>query len=319
MDQDLTDLLNRMEPKLRKDFLRMYAKTLKGVSVTQVEALISSGRIDEAIALVTTSSASFGATWIVAYITAATEAGQWITAQVGVEVVFDQVNQRAVNAMQNNRLRLVQNLTQAQRDATRESLLDGIRRGINPRQSAIAVRDSIGLTAYQVRAVNNYRRMLEEGDATALTRALRDKRFDAAYRRAMNTGAGLSEDQITKMVNAYRKRQLAYRAEVISRTEALRSVHEGTEAMFEQAIADGFITPEELIRTWNTAMDTRVRDTHTTMNQQKQPYGTPFVSGAGNLLRFPGDPLAPVAEVANCRCALGTRLIARTSATIEIR
>ena len=46
------------------------------------------------------------------------------------------------------------------------------------------------------------------------------------------------------------------------------------------------------------------RDSHMDMHLQRRKQGTPFVSGAGNLLRYPGDRSAPVEEWINCQCFL---------------
>jgi uncharacterized protein with gpF-like domain len=115
------------------------------------------------------------------------------------------------------------------------------------------------------------------------------------------------------MVKRYAERMVKYRAEVIARTEALRSVHQGTEEMYRQAIANGDLTAEALSREWNTAKDERVRESHAPMNGQVQPFGQPFISGAGNSLNYPGDPEAPAEEVIQCRCVVGTRITSLTA------
>lgn len=321
--QDLNALLNQIEPELRRDLLLMFASTSKRVSVTQIETLLSLGRIDEAIDLVIPQAELFAASWTTSYMLAGNSTATFISGAIPIEVVFDQVNVRAVLAMQNNQLRLVQSLNQAQRNATREALVDGIRRGANPRDVARAVKDSIGLTARQVRAVNSYRQALMTGDSKALQLKLRDKRFDPTVARSIRTGSPLSQAQVDKLVGRYVQRQLIYRSEVIARTEALRSAHEGTEEMFQQAIDSGAVNAEDLIRTWYTAADARVRDTHIAMHGQERPWGEPFVSGLGNLLRFPGDSLAPAREVIQCRCALATQIrtpaLSGTTISAEIR
>jgi len=306
--EDINKILNSIEPQLRDELLRMFAAANKSVTVAEIEELVAQGHVDEAIRRVLPQAELFTSSWVSAYVFAATETGVVISREIPVEVIFDQVNIRAVLAMQNNKLRLIQGLTQKQREATREALLNGIRRGLNPREVARDVRASVGLTASQVRAINNYRRALEEGDSVSLRRQLRDRRFDPTVARAIRTGEPLPKAYIDKLVDRYTQRQLKYRAELIARTEALRAVHEGHDEMFRQAIADGHIAAEDLEGTWNTAADARVRDSHITMQGQTQPYGTPFVSGAGNLLRYPGDPLAPVEEVAQCRCVRSFRI-----------
>lgn len=316
--QDLAKLLDEIEPALRRDLLLMFARTSERVTVTQIETLISQGRIDEAIDLVIPQAETFAAAWTSSYVLAGGETATFISGAIPIEVVFDQVNVRAVLAMQNNTLRLVQNLNHAQRSAAREALVDGIRRGINPRDAARAVKDSIGLTATQVRAVNNYRRALMSGSSKALQLKLRDKRFDPTVARSIKTGTPLTQAQVDKLVARYVQRQLIYRSEVIARTEALRSTHEGAEELFQQAIDSGAIAQEDIVRTWHTARDTRVRDTHITMEGQERPFGEPFVSGTGNLLMRPGDQSAPASEVVQCRCALTHQIRTPVASNVTI-
>jgi uncharacterized protein with gpF-like domain len=109
------------------------------------------------------------------------------------------------------------------------------------------------------------------------------------------------------MVGRYRERFVKFRAEVIGRTEALRSVHEGAEQAYLQAIDNGQIDPDEVVRVWNTARDERVRDSHSTMHLQERRPGEPFTTGNGVSLNYPADPGGPPGETIQCRCVLSTR------------
>jgi hypothetical protein len=60
---------------------------------------------------------------------------------------------------------------------------------------------------------------------------------------------------------------------------------------------------------WHDRRDNRVRYTHAFLGSKSYESHTvdadkPFTSPSGALLRFPGDPLAPIDETANCRCWL---------------
>jgi len=70
-------------------------------------------------------------------------------------------------------------------------------------------------------------------------------------------------------------------------------------AIFTTADAAGWAK-----KTWRSQEDARVRDTHRVLDRTTVPLAAPFVSPSGAKLRFPGDPRAPLAEVANCRCYL---------------
>lgn len=236
------------------------------------------------------------------------ETALFLANSLRVNVNFDALNERAIQEMSQNKLRLVRQFSDQQRLSTREALEAGVRRGINPRDMAREFKNSIGLTQRQVQAVNNYRDMLIRGDREALRRELRDKRFDRTVDRAIRSGKPLSEEQIDRMVTRYRQKYLKYRAETIARTEALRAVHAGSDEMYAQAVENGTLQANALIQTWKTASNkSNVRDSHKYMHNQKRGIGESFVSGKGNLLRYPGDPNAPGADTVQCRCAKTTR------------
>lgn len=308
--EDIEKLIGKMEPKLRAGFIAAIVRAKEQNTLDEISDLIQAGRLQQAIDAAATAGARALAD---AANTVLVQSGQALasalTEAFGITVSFDQVNWRAVRRMQEAQLRMVRQFTEGQRHATREAIVDGIRRGLNPRDQARAFRDSMGLTEKQERAVHNYRRLLGANSREALNRKLRDKRFDRTVLRAIENDTPLSQDQIDRMVGRYRERYLKYRSEVIARTEALRAVHEGTEEMVQQGIDGGLINPDGAEREWVTARDERVRDpAHTSMNGQTRPMGQPFESGAGNLLRYPGDPEAPASETVQCRCVVATRI-----------
>lgn len=306
-------LLAGADRQLREAFVRTITRIRDEATLARLAPLLEAGRIEEAIAIGQEAYAGFAEEWVEVYIRAGRDTAGFVGREISVIAAFDQVNERAVGAMQQNRLRLVREFTQSQTEATREALIDGIQQGLNPRAQARAFRDSIGLTAKQERFVRNFREELEAGSASVFRRKLRDKRFDRTIRRAIERGEVLDDATIGRMVQRYRERWIKFRSEVIGRTEALRSVHQGVEESYLQAIDAGQIEPDELVRIWNTALDERVRDfddsstSHRTMHGQERRIGEPFQSGAGNLLRHPGDPSAPPEDTVQCRCVLSTR------------
>lgn len=244
----------------------------------------------------------------ISYIRSGSDTASWLTDNLNDLFDFDQTNTRAVQALQNNKLRLVQSFTQTQAETARAALVEGTRQGLNPRDQARLFRDSIGLTPRQLQAVSRYRQLLETGNSDALRRQLRDRRFDPTVLRAIEENTSLDKKYVNKLVDRYRERYIKYRSEVIARTEALRGVHEGANEMYMQAIDNGQLTADELSRTWNTAMDERVRGSHASMNGQRVAVNQPFISGNGYSLMYPGDINAPASDTVQCRCVASVRI-----------
>lgn len=289
------------------------------VSIGRIASLLESGRTGEALELLEAGANALGVEWSRSFTASAFDTASHIKRHVPVmDFDFDQTNYGAVEAMRRNRLRLIREFTNKQRQATRQALAAGVEQGLNPREQARLFRDSIGLTAYQEQIVRNYRRDLEDGSANALSRELRDRRFDGAARRAVD-GQKLPKGQIDKMVERYRQRMISQRAETIARTESLRAVHEGALATYKQAVEEGVVEEDQLKRVWNSASDSRVRHSHRTMDGQQRALDEPFVSGNGAKLMYPTDPSGPADDTINCRCVVAVTMDLENADTSGVR
>ncbi len=303
----LRKLVDAQAPRFASGFSTLIQNIKSDLDLDRIADLLERGRFEEALTEALRRAPGLGGLYTDAFIAAAKDTAEFLNKHLEFLIVdFDQTNPFAMQVARENQLRLVREFTQAQARATREAIVEGIRTGANPIQQAKNFRDSIGLTEHQVRAVNNYKRLLSEGDKEVFTRALRDKRFDSVVRRAIEEGKPLTRTQINRMVKRYRERFIDFRARTIARTEALRSVHSGNLAMYEQAIAAG-LDPASLTNEWNTALDERVRGSHSTMHGQVVRFGDLFVSGAGNTTLLPGG-FGVAEEDIQCRCAVGTRI-----------
>ena len=303
-------MLATTETRVRNAFIAAILSAKDQNTLRELADLATGGRLMEAIEkIANTIGKSIASSVDLAFVDTGRAVIAAMSDSFAAVIDFDQVNHRAVSAMQSNRLRLIREFVQEQRRATREAITDAVRRGLNPRDTARAFRESIGLTARQQQAVNNFRRLLEQGSAEALSRQLRDRRFDRTVARAVRDKTPLTGAQIDRMVQRYNERFLKFRSEVIARTESLRAAHEGTQEAFRQAREDGEIEADTLEQTWVTAKDERVRDSHTTMNGQVRAMDEAFISGNGNLLKYPGDIDAPPSETIQCRCVVTTRVV----------
>ncbi len=300
------NLLDKYEIHLNSRFMTMVRSIKDELVLKEIEQMILQGRMGEAYKTVEIYVNRFATQINGVFVGSGQSTADALSAVAVVD--FDITNYRAVQIMRMNKFEFVREFMREQQMATRQALMDGISRGLNPREQARMFRESIGLTSRQVQAVSNYRKLLEDGSTQALTRKLRDARFDRTVQAAIRDGRALGQDQVDRMVGRYQERYLKYRSEVIARTESLSSVHQGKEEMYNQAFEDGTLNPDKVTRTWHIARDDRVRDTHSTMSGQQRKVGEPFTTGAGVSIKFPGDPSAPAKERIQCRCATSTTI-----------
>lgn len=226
-----------------------------------------------------------------------------------VNLSFDPGAADAARDMRNSLLQFIREITEAQRKAIRLVLAQALEQGLSPIEAARLFRSKIGLTQFQMGAVDKYRSLLQNGSSEALSRTLRDRRFDGAVGRAIDQGVQLSTTQIERMVGRYQERMLAMRAETIARTEMLSTVNAARHTATIQMANKVDLEMGRIQRTWRCVMDGRARDTHTVMNRQVRGIDEHFVSPSGAKLMFPGDRSAPAAETINCRCVLQTKIL----------
>jgi len=248
---------------------------------------------------------------------------------------FNRLNPRLISWLQTYHLGLIREIGDSTKEAVRTLLIDGMTKGQGPRQTAVRIKEVVGLTERQARAVSNFRTELEtfherrtgggyrlgakidrvngfqvlKPDADGkpsdgiTERRLRDFRFDGQLKRAVETGTPLKPAQIDKMVAAYQRKYLAFRARTIARTEALRTTNVGVQDAWRQAIEAGKIAETQVRRMWIVARDERLCSVCAPipgLNPKRgvkfdQPFATP--NGPWNL-----PPIHP-----NCRCTVSIR------------
>src|SRR5690606_20056894 len=131
--------------------------------------------------------------------------------------------------------------------------------------------------------------------ARYFTRVRRDRRFDAAVRKAMNAGRPVDSETASRIIGRYRARLLDLRGETIARTETMAALNQsGIEAM-QQAVDSGAVKADTVTKIWHTARDPRVRDSHAAQDRQSVGLESVFSNG----LMYPGDPAGGPAETAN--------------------
>lgn len=325
-------LLDQFEPTIRAAFLAAIEDITDNIELARVVERLEKGDINGALEAMHLDPVSFRP--LEQAIAQAFEAGgsggvgsmPTLRDPAGNRVVvrFDGQNTRAETWLREHSAALVTRTTTDQRASIAQTLVAGMERGDNPRAVALDVvgRVSkatgkrtggiIGLTAQQARFVDNARSELREGTPEALraylARERRDKRFDRTVTKAIREGNPIPADQIAAMTQRYSDSLLKLRGDTIARTEAMTALHAGQDEAFRQAVDAGGAQEQDIRRVWRSTMDGRVRDTHRHLNGESVGLNQSFVSPSGALLRYPGDPNAPVSEIANCRCTLQVRI-----------
>lgn len=340
--RQLEQFAESLEPAFRKAFLDAIAQVTDKVGVQLIADLLQAGRVDDVLQVLGLDDARFssladqvrsaymsGGTLGAAEMPALRVSlapvitGSYrptsVTKAPAVEVRFNLRNPVAEKWVNERSSALITNIVEDQRVMIREALANGLAKGDGPRQTALEIvgridatgrrsGGTIGLTSQQAKFVRNMRDELASGDtkqmANYFTRTLRDKRFDGIVKRAMAAGKPVSAADIEKLAGRYSDRLLKYRGDAIARSESLNALRAGQEEAYRQQIETGKLAPENVIGTWSTSGDDRVRHSHVELDGQKRVFGEPFVTPSGARLNYPGDESlgAGPEEIIMCRC-----------------
>jgi len=185
------------------------------------------------------------------------------------ELRFDLLNPRAVEFINQHTGELITQITEESRQAIRAIIRQAFEEGGHPYEQARKIRNYIGLTERQMRAVDNYwRRLAEDG-----TRPLK---------------------QVNEMADNYAKRLLRRRAELIARTETMAASNYGVRECWSQAVEEGLLDPNEVEREWIYTPDERACERCEEMDGKRAPINGTYEGG------IVGPPLHPA-----CRCCEG--------------
>ena len=314
------DLMMAHEPKLAAAFLKGVAELKTVLDHQRFAAAMAAGDVEAALAALNLDDRAYDdllEAMRATYMEAGKATAENLPARLAV-VRFGGRNLRAEAWLRERAATFVTRALEDQRVAIREALVAGMEAGVGPR--ALTVRlvgrvsrlsgkregGILGLTSQQAGFVGSARGELASADPAALrhylTRTRRDKRFDRSITKAINEGVAVDPKIAARAIAAYERRLLALRAETVARTEAMTALHAAQLEALEQAVDDGALQANQVRRVWRSAGDRRVRHTHQAMNGDSVGLREVFTSPSGAALRFPGDPLAPVGEVVNCRC-----------------
>lgn len=314
------------EPKVRKAFLDAVNNIRSKVMLRRVVESLERGDVNGAVTAMNLEPEAFSqfeAVLAEAY----NAGGQSVVNSIaptlgpdGSRLVFrwGVRNLSAENNLSTHSANLVTRIVEDQRNAIRSALTEGLTQGNNPRTVALDIvgrvspvtkrREGgiIGLSGVQERYLANARRELLSGDETQLRafleRERRDKRFDKTILEAIRSKKPLSKEAVNRIIGRYSDRLLQLRGEMIARTEVFTALGNSRDEAFQQQVASGKLLADDVTKTWRSAHDKRVRDTHAILDGHSVALNDVFHSVSGAVLRFPGDPSAPASEIIQCRC-----------------
>lgn len=324
-------LLDKYEPLIRDAFLAAIDEIKDQVVLKRLVERLERGDIAGAIDVLQIEAEAFGRLeWAIgdAYNAGGSDmAGSMVLREPNgsrIAFRFGVRNPEAEAWLRDHSAQLVTRIVDDQREAIRLALTEGLAKGNNPRTTALDIigRTSratnsrtggiIGLTVPQERFVASARQELLSGDPAALLNYLgrerRDKRFDAAVRKAIAEGRALDKEMVNRIAGRYADRLLALRGEMLSRTETMTALSKSRDDAVKQAILSGKVDAAFITKRWRSAGDNRVRHTHRALNNDEVGFYQSFQSPSGATLRFPGDPSAPISETSGCRCTLEYRI-----------
>lgn len=309
---------SQMTAKIRTAVMQAVGRIQSQIDVDQIAALLKQGRTQEAIASINAQMLQQGYRSVANAITQATVASGVSAAAAladvpelsQLDILFGLTNPNTISYLQRYEMNLITGLSQDSLASVRAAIQQGVMAGQNPLTIAQDIRQFIGLTPRQTQAVMNYRSYLDNLDTSALTRTLRDARFDPTISSAIENDSSLAQEYIDKVVGRYQSRMLAYRADTIARTEALRAVNAGNHQLWQQAVSDGKVAADQVVRKWSYTHDGRTRPAHVaipSMNPDGVGLNEAFDTPLGPLM-FPGDPDGDPSNTINCRCAVIFRI-----------
>ena len=337
---DVEALAFKLEGKLAKAVLSALIEQAASVSIDAIAEALIAGDVGKVLALLDLPAALAPLSKLTPAIQdglyaagGATAAGMFRPGQA--QFVFNRLNPRLINWLNQYSLGLIREINTTTKEGIRQYLVSGMNAGKGPKQVATEVKGIIGLTNRQAQAVKNFRSELEtmhtrrsagawglgkkparvNGTQVSILdedganadgvnhRRLRDFRFDGQVSAALQSGKPLTPAQIDRMVKAYERKYLAYRARTIGRTEALRTTNVGVQDAWQQAIDTGRVSETQVRRQWIVARDERLCESCGPIPRLNPKigvkHGQPFATPDGPQFLPPLHP--------NCRCTVFIR------------
>lgn len=249
------------EPSFIEAFLAWVARLLGVVTRETVEQALELG-IPTPILNAMTKAGPLDLGVMQAAVAEAKVAAGEVPARLGLQAVFNVEDPHFQVAVEQAGATDIRGIEEETKQAVREIVGLARRSGWHPYEFAPLVRDTVGLTTRQARAVVNLYQGQQADQGEARAQILADR---------------------------YATRLQGQRAKTIARTETLKAANLGRIASFEQAANNGLFARDRAQLEWLAAMDDRTCALCAALNGERTPIGSTF---DGEL-----PPRHP-----NCRC-----------------
>lgn len=314
----LEQAANKAAPAIRRAWLNAIERARKSGTLKGIIAAIESGDIQRAVDLMLVNAVETQQLldqWSVAYTNGVTAGKVAIGAKVA-QLAFDPLADSVIQPVRQYTATMVREIDETTRKGIAEAIRITSEQGLGPQAQARRVREMIGLTEAQAKAIYNFRAQLEQQrnapyDELGRARSMRqagDRRLSATeravVRRHLKEGH-LTQQKIDELVERYRQSLINRRAQNIARTESMTAATMGQQAAWDQATEQGILDAGTR-RKWIYTHDSRTRDAHKAvpgMNPGGVGMDEPFNTPLGPM-RFPRDPRGTAANRVSCRCAV---------------
>lgn len=272
---DIEALAEKLEPTLAKAVRDLIKDHVASVSLDDLEAALKDGQTYKVLDIIGGVDPVKAAAVKEQLQNTVWAGGAFAVAESPVfreaRFAFNRLNPALVSWLDTYSLNLIRDIDDKTRASVSQALVDGMTAGKSPLDQARQIKQVVGLTENQAKSVANYRKELEgfhkkrSAKAWGLgnersrqsglevlrvdaktgkpidgieVRRLRDQRYDAQLKRAMENKKPLTPEQIDKMVDRYQERMIQNRARTIARAESMRALNAGSGEAWRQAVEE---------------------------------------------------------------------------------
>lgn len=319
------ELTKQQVAAFKRAFLDAIADIKNSATLAELQILIERDDVDGIMRLLGIDQSAFSG--VVDELRESLKAGGAFAADVlspiptdigSVAFRYDMTAASAVEWLQTRSSELIVEIVEDQRQLIRDHLAAGTEAGINPRTQAQGLIGQvnratggrqggvIGLTSQQAGWMRRAAVEVEGLNSNYLTRELRDTRFDAAFKKARESGEAIPAKTKSAMLRALEENTLVYRSETIARTEAINALRAGQDDAIVQAIAKGDLGAQDVTKTWDATGDSRTRESHLLLEGDTVQFTGLFTTINGSRLAYPGDTThgARGEDTIQCRCRI---------------